>query len=376
MKRREITNEAGLSSRTGRPITNILGEVAAVTDKSEGGLMPENIGSPLVTVIIPAFNYGSLIAYTLESLLGQEYRNWECLVVDDGSEDDTASVVNGYRNRDTRIAYVYQRNGVPGKARNNGLSQARGKFIQFLDADDLIESRKLQCHVQFLENNPEIDIVYGGARYFRTDRPNERRYSMMDIDAPWMPEISGPGEEVLQSLVRANIMVVSAPLLRRRIIDNVGLFDEKLPPVEDWDYWIRCAMKGARFQYLDEVGALTLIRSHSNSLSKNSLKARKQVIRLRQKLNRILQDDALIEYNRLTGLIHVRGFGIELVEAGYPFSAIRYLLDASMKCATWSESLKWAYSALVAPFAPRRNFHKIVYSSIRESLSMLLMKNE
>jgi len=353
-----------------------LGEVAAVTDKAEGGLMPEKIGSPLVTVIIPAFNYGSFIAYTLESLLDQEYRNWECLVVDDGSKDDTASVVNGYRNQDKRIAYVYQQNGGLSKARNNGLSQVRGKYIQFLDADDLIESRKLQCHIQYLENNPEIDIVYGGARYFRTDRPNERRRSMKDIDEPWMPEISGSGEEVLQSLVKVNIMVVSAPLLRRRIIDQVGLFDEKLSIIADWDYWIRCAMKGARFRYLDEVGALSLIRCHSNSLSQNSLEARKEVIRLRQKLDKILQDDALIEYNRLTDLIDVRGFGIELVEAGYPFSAIRYLLGAAMKSATWSESLKWMYSALVAPLAPRRNFHKIVYSPIRESLSVLLMRNE
>jgi hypothetical protein len=191
-----------------------------------------------------------------------------------------------------------------------------------------------------------------------------------------MSEISGPGEELLQSLVRANIMVVSAPLLRRRIIDRVGLFDEKLSIVEDWDYWIRCAMKGARFQYLDEVGASSLIRRHSNSLSRNGLKARKQVIRLRQKLDKILQDDALIEYNRLTDLADVRSFGIELVEAGYPFSAIRYLLAASMKSATWSESLKWMYSALVAPFAPRRNFHKIVYSPIRKSLSVLLIRAE
>jgi glycosyltransferase involved in cell wall biosynthesis len=338
--------------------------------------MPEKIGSPLVTVIIPAFNYGSLIAHTLESLLDQEYRNWECLVVDDGSEDDTASVVNGYRNQDKRIAYVYQRNGGPGKARNNGLSKAKGKYVQFLDADDLIESRKLQCHVRYLENNPEIDIAYGGARYFRTDRPSERRYSMMDIDAPWMPEISGSGEDVLQALVKANIMVVSAPLLRRRIIDQVGLFDEKLSVVEDWDYWIRCAIKGARFRYLDEDGALSLIRCHSNSLSRNSIKARMQVMRLRQKLGKILQDDALIEYNRLTDLIDVRGFGVELVEAGHPFRAIRYLLGASMKSATWGESLKWMYSALAAPFAPRRNFHKIVYSPIRESLSVLLIRTE
>jgi hypothetical protein len=84
----------------------------------------------------------------------------------------------------------------------------------------------------------------------------------------------------------------------------------------------------------------------------------------------------LIEYNRLNGLNDVRGFGVELVEAGHPFSAIRYLLAAAMKSATWRESLKWLYSALVAPFAPRRTFQKIVYSPIKESLSALLIRNE
>jgi glycosyltransferase involved in cell wall biosynthesis len=353
-----------------------LGEITGVINKAEVGLTSQKTGSPLVTVIVPAFNYGSLIAYTLESLLDQEYRNWECIVVDDGSEDDTASVVNRYRNRDKRIVYVYQRNGGLSNARNNGLLQARGKYVQFLDADDLIESGKLQCHVQYLENNPGIDIVYGGARYFRMDRPNERRYSMRDDDAPWMPETSGSGEEVIRSLINANIMVVSAPLLRRRIIGQVGLFDEEISIIADWDYWIRCSIKGARFQYLDEAGALSLIRWHSNSLSQNRLKLGKHTIRLRQKLDKILQDGALIEYNRLNKLSDVRGFGVELVKAGYPFRAIRYLLEAAMKSETWRECLKWTYSALAAPFATKRNFHKIVYSPIRESLRVLLIRAE
>ena len=331
--------------------------------------------TPCVSVIIPAFNYGAFIGCALESLIAQEYRHWECTVIDDSSNDNTAEVVTNYSKRDGRIIYVHQRRGVS-KARNNGLYRAQGEYIQFLDADDLIESEKLQRHVQYLEDNPGVDVVYGGARYFRTDCPNERRYSMMDVDMPWMPEISGSGKEILESLIRMNIMVVSAPLLRRRIIDRVGLFDGMVSPVEDWDYWIRCAIKGARFQYLDEDRTLSLIRWHPRSSSQNKIRMRKQVIRLRQKLDKILQDDALIERNRLAALIDVRGFGIELVEAGHPFSAIRYLLGASMKCATWTESLKWMYSALVAPFAPRRNFHKIVYSPIRESLSVLLMRNE
>ena len=335
-------------------------------------LAPITTTTPFVSVIIPAFNYGTFISYSLESMLNQVYENWECIVIDDGSTDNTAEIVNNYVKRDNRIHYVYQKNRGVSNARNKGLSHARGKYIQFLDADDLIENRKLQCHIQYLETNPEVDIIYGGARYFNSDHPDQRRYSNKDIDAPWMPEISGSGAEILEAIIKANIMVISAPLLRRRIIDQVGLFDKQFSGLEDWDYWIRCAVKGARFQFLDADGALSLIRWHSDSLSQNRLKILMQVGSLRHKIDKILDDKALIEYNRRTLVIHKRVVGIELVEAGYLYSGIKYLLGAASKSLNWGESLKWIYSAMVAPFAPRRNFHKIVYSPIKESLGILL----
>jgi len=332
--------------------------------------------APCVSVIIPAFNLGSLIVYSLESLINQGYQNWECIVVDDGSSDNTEEIVQSYVKRDKRIVYVYQKNGGLSKARNAGLSRARGAYIQFLDADDLIESRKLQCHVQYLENNPEVDIVYGDARYFRTERPGERRNSMSDIDLPWMPKVSGSGKEIQEALLRMNIMVVSAPLLRRRIIDRVGLFDEELPLLEDWDYWIRCAVRGGRFQYLDEDGALSLIRWRPNSLSKDRFGMRKQGLHLRHKLSKVLQDKSLIEYNE-TLLADSRGlFGVELIESGRLFRGMWLLLSASYKSSRWNESLKWIYSALVAPFAPRNNFQKIVSLPIKESLKLLLRGSE
>jgi len=330
---------------------------------------------PCVSIIIPAFNYAAFISYTLDSILNQGYQNWECIVIDDGSTDNTAEVVGGYAERDKRVIYVYQKNGGPSKARNNGLSRAKGSYIQFLDADDLLESRKLQCHARYLDNNPDVDIVYGGARYFRTEYPNERRYSLMDNDAPWMPEVSGLGREVQEALVEKNIMVVSAPMVRRRIIDQVGLFDKKLPPLEDWDYWARCAIKGGRFQYLDEDGTLSLIRRHPNSLSYDRIRMRKYELRLRRKLSRILQDKSLIASNEQILSYYDGRLGVELVEAGRLFSGIWRLLNASYRSSSWNESLKWVYSAIVAPFAPRRNFQKIAYRPIKESLNLLLRRS-
>jgi len=325
-----------------------------------------------VSVIIPAFNHGSFVVYSLESLINQVYQNWECIVVDDGSSDNTEEIVQSYVRRDKRIVYVYQKNGGLSKARNAGLSRARGEYIQFLDADDLIESRKLQSHVRYLEDNPEVDIVYGEARYFRTERPWERRRSMSDIDLPWMPKVSGSGKEIQEALLRMNIMVVSAPLSRRRIIDQVGLFDEGLPLLEDWDYWIRCAVRGGRFQYLDEGGALSLIRWRPNSLSQDRFGMRKQGLRLRHKLSKVLQDKSLIEYNETLLAGYYGLFGVELVESGRLFGGMWLLLNASYRSSRRNESLKWIYSALVAPFVPRNNFQKIVSLPIKESLNLLL----
>jgi glycosyltransferase involved in cell wall biosynthesis len=329
-----------------------------------------------VSVIIPAFNYGPFIGHALESLLAQQYQHWECIVIDDGSQDNTAEIAQSYVKRDTRIVYVHQKHGGISKARNAGLSCARGQYIQFLDADDMLEDRKLQCHVQYLENNPGIDLVYGEARYFRTERPEERRYSMAVVDVPWMPKISGSGTEILETLLNMNIMVVSAPLLRRQVVDRTGAFDKRLSSLADWYYWLRCATNGFRFQYMNETGTLSLIRWHPDSLIHDEFKRSKDESRMRQKLCRVLKDKSLVAYNRST-LAKCDGFfGIELVKAGRLFRGIWRLLNASYRSSRWKDSLRWAYSAIVAPFAPRRNFYRVARLPLRESLKLILRMGE
>src|SRR6478672_7558577 len=202
---------------------------------------------PLVSIIIPAFNYGHFIRETLESVLDQTYRSWECIVVDDGSTDNTSHVVTEVAALCNKIKYVRQANQGQPAALNTGLRVCRGEYIQLLDADDLLERCKFEKQVGYLERTPEVDIVYGSTRFFRDGNPNERRFSLLaDPDRPWMPEVSGTGDEVLPDLLRGNIMTVNAPMFRRRVFERTGLFDEGLDPIQDWDYWIRCAMAGAR----------------------------------------------------------------------------------------------------------------------------------
>jgi hypothetical protein len=97
-----------------------------------------------------------------------------------------------------------------------------------------------------------------------------------------MPEISGSGKEVLTTLVRQNIMVINSPLIRRRVVDAVGFFDNNLPPAEDWDYWLRCAAAGMRFQFEDSPGTLALVRWHSASSSSDRRKMYISMLSIRE----------------------------------------------------------------------------------------------
>src|SRR3989442_11796350 len=112
----------------------------------------------LVSVIVPSYNYGRFVGQALESLRAQTYPRWECIVVDDGSTDNTDAIVTAFAENDSRIKYIRQENQGLAAARNAGIVHSAGEYLQFLDADDLLESEKLERHVEFLEQHAEIDI--------------------------------------------------------------------------------------------------------------------------------------------------------------------------------------------------------------------------
>ena len=124
---------------------------------------------PKVSVVVPAFNAGRFLPETLKSVLRQTYPHWECLVVDDGSTDDTAAVARAACESDPRFRYHFQRNRFCAGARNAGLGLATGEYVQFLDADDLILEEKLEAQVAILETHPEIDVSYSDYRPFQSE---------------------------------------------------------------------------------------------------------------------------------------------------------------------------------------------------------------
>jgi glycosyltransferase involved in cell wall biosynthesis len=327
--------------------------------------------SPLVTIVVPVYNYGRYIGQTFESLQAQTYRNWECCVADDGSTDDTGEVVARYMQMDSRIRYVRQENQGTAIARNSGLKLGTGKYVQFLDADDLLEERKIELQVAYMEEHPEVDIVYGGMRYFKAENPEERLFSLAPDNRPWMPEISGAGREVLRAMVERCFMVVNAPLVRRSLIDAVGELDN-FYSVEDWDYWVRCAAHGARFQFADLPGTLALVRLHSASTTTSTERVLKSAARLRRKFDRTLRDAEVRAFNRRLISLYEGYAGIEKVKRGRRFAGLWQILKAGRWNPSRREKLKWFFCAAVAPVAPRERFEEVVSKPVSRALANIL----
>ncbi len=209
------------------------------------------------------------MAETLANVQAQSYPHWECIMVDDGSTDNTRQVAELFVSKDARFRYVYQANQGTSAAKNKGLAEAKGAYIQFLDADDLLAPRKLELQVASLQQHTNVDIVYGNVRYFEHLNPARLSQSFDMRNKPWMACPSGAKEEVLPYFMIRNQMVISAPLLRREVAVKAGGFDARLKGCEDWAFWIHCAAAGATFQYDARQEVLTYIRVHPASATQN-----------------------------------------------------------------------------------------------------------
>ena len=232
-------------------------------------MLKVDIQNPLVSVIIPSYNYSRYIAEALESIIAQTYSNWECIVIDDGSTDNTKEVVSEYIKRDARINYVHQENRGLSAARNTGITYVTGKYIQLLDADDLIENKKLERQTEYLEEHPEVDILYGDVFFF-TAINNNRPEIIKEVVGARSGHISGKGKHVLHALLQTNIMVCNSPLFRQSVLKDVTPFDENLKSKEDLDFWMRCAAANKHFQFMPISGTLAFVRSHRDSMHRSN----------------------------------------------------------------------------------------------------------
>lgn len=224
---------------------------------------------PLISVIVPCYNYGAYLKECINSLIQQTYKNWECIIVDNGSTDDSIAIAKNYAASDRRISFYAKNNPGPTQSRQFALTQAKGEFIQFLDADDLLQSQKFEKQLAVFKQLPDCDIVYGSVRYFESSNPSQLYNNLELTDAPhWMPQSSGRGDSMILPLLKGNIMVISAPLIRSEFFQKNNLLSSPDFP-EDWELWLRLALLNAVFHYDDSENTLSLVRVHNKSISTN-----------------------------------------------------------------------------------------------------------
>lgn len=180
---------------------------------------------PFVTVIIPAYNRSSCLREAIDSVLSQTYGNFELIVVDDGSTDSTQDLLSLYAEK---IIALRTEHAGPSAARNQGILQARGEFIAFLDSDDLWLPDKLKIQVDFFSSSPEVFVCQTEEIWIR----NSIRVNPMKKHKKY----SG---WVFERCLPLCIVSPSAVMLHQAVFDRVGLFDEAMPACEDYDLWLR-----------------------------------------------------------------------------------------------------------------------------------------
>lgn len=197
---------------------------------------------PKVSVIIPVYNQDLFIGQAIDSVFAQTHEDYEIIVVNDGSTDETGQILDRYGNR---IRVVNQKNKGLAAARNTGLRFARGEMIGFLDADDLWYPEMLSTTVSHLTKNPDIDLVCGA-------------WDLIDKSGQTIRKANKPSTvrariraDFLGAIALGNLFPVHAVLVRRNCFECCGFFDTALRAMEDWDLWLRMAAHGHKIDFID-----------------------------------------------------------------------------------------------------------------------------
>lgn len=217
---------------------------------------------PLVSVIIPTYKRTDFLKLTLESVASQSFQDFEILVIDDGTPTDSNAVLC---EKFDKVKYIkIENSGGPAKPRNVGIREAKGKYIAFVDDDDLWMPTKLEKQVAVLENIPDFGLVHCCCQIIDEKGIIQNQI----IGRPGSPNVKHGN--VSMRMIGNWTLMMPTPIIRKNVLDQVGFFNEQMPSAgEDVEYWTRCSFV-TKFYYLDD--SLALYRKHSNNISANKEK--------------------------------------------------------------------------------------------------------
>jgi glycosyltransferase involved in cell wall biosynthesis len=233
---------------------------------------------PAISVITPAYNVARLLPETVASALSQTWRDFEMLIVDDGSTDDTQQVARSWERADPRIRVFTRENGGIAAARNTAIEQARGEYFALLDGDDLWHPTFLECQMRVFDRMPSVDIVTGNAYNLGSSRHGQ----------PVNPVGTACRELSLLDILEVETSVFIMSIFRRAVIDRVGRFDDQLRANEDYDLWIRAAHAG--FVFIHNPVPLGHYRRRPESVSANEIQMFTGIMRVLKKASTLCAD--------------------------------------------------------------------------------------
>ena len=276
--------------------------------------------SPLASVIIPTYNAEKFIANALDSVFTQTYRPIEILVVDDGSTDRTAEIVQNYQTsktnktnetNKTNLIYIHQQNSGPSRARNTGIKAAKGEYIAFLDADDLWTKNKLEKQIKLFKQDPRIDVVFTDAKVTRF-KNNKIQENIMFQKNRLNKEFFGHDFIVinpLEKLLKINFMLTPCVVVKKSCFKNSIFFNEKRRYVEDWELWLKMSVYYT-FGYVNEV--CVHVKDEGDGLSAD---ASKMVLSMIEVIESFIKENFVSNENK----IHARYLKDTYKWAGYHF---------------------------------------------------------
>lgn len=219
-----------------------------------------------VSVIMPAYNAAKYIAESIESVLRQTFDNWELIVVDDGSSDNTASVVKSFVALDPRIKYVWQENGKQGKARNTAIANSKGEYLAFLDADDIWLPEKLQKQLQLIIST-NADLVFSNVYMFEK-LPIDKNNLILGLG-----DVEYNKNEVLDLFFKGNRIMILTVLVKKEAILEVNGFNEdiNIASAEDYHLWLKLLIHDKIFKgSTDVLAAYRMLPDSSSSTDRFS----------------------------------------------------------------------------------------------------------
>jgi glycosyltransferase involved in cell wall biosynthesis len=191
----------------------------------------------MISIIIPCYNSEKTLSETLDSVLLQNYEEWEAIVVNDGSPDNLEKIALEYVNKDSRFKYIKKENGGLATARNYGIERATGKYILPLDSDNKVRPDFGKTAIALMDQDQTVDVVYGDAMYFG------------EKSGIWKV-----GKFDKYRMLEHNYIDACA-IIKKSVFDKIGGYDSNLPYQghEDWDFWLRCIKHNIQFYYLEEI---------------------------------------------------------------------------------------------------------------------------